>query len=582
MKPCLIFVLFSCLCSTAIAQRPTERWLATLNKVIDSTTSFDDDKLYRIQLLRQVHELAGRPALYDKYLKLYQAYSVFNYDSAYAYARKLELVSTEIGDPSLIAFSKLKVSFLQLSAGMFKEVIDSLKDLPLSLLDTVGKADYYAILARCYYDLAEYDNDVIYTPLYNKTADGYLDSSLAYYPAASFEHNYFNALKLLKGGNSEGAFAYFRVLMQNKQATSHEIAVTAATLSDYYLRKRNIDSAICLLSIAAIEDIRSSTKETSATYNLATLLYRRGDVKNASVFIRKASIDARDYGARQRMVQLSTIIPLIEGQQLNLMANEKKKISSYAITITLVTFLLIILAAMVIFQVKRLKVREKEIHQKNAVLAQIAEEKEWLLKEVHHRVKNNLQVVMSLLNTQSDYSDSAASYAVIRESRQRMYAMSLIHQKLYQSDEMTLVNMATYIPELVDFLKDSFPEGERIRFELQIASVDLDVSQAVPVGLILNELITNSIKYAFAETTGATISIRMTMKPGLVVGIVVRDNGTGLPADVETIKKGTMGVQLVETLAEQLGGDLSFRNADGLVVQLDFAQKLTAYRMQLD
>ena len=480
MKFYLTIFLFIGILQGASAQSITNQRLNYLIRIIDSTNDYDDDKLYKIELLRQLPESDNKNELYAKYLKLYYAYSVFKYDSAYAYARKLQGIAGALNDPALINYSKLKVNFLLVSTGMFKEVIDSLKSLELSSLDRTGKAEYFTIMARCFYDLAEYDNDIIYQPLYNQKADTYLDSSLVYYSISSFEYLYYSGLKYLKSGDTSNASAYFRRLMNKRDLSSQELAVTASTFSDYYLRKRNIDSAIYLLVTSAVADIKSSTKETSATYNLATLLYRKDDVKNASVFIRKASEDARNYGARQRMVQLSSIIPLIEGQQLNAMADEKRIISGYAFIITLVLILLIILTALVIIQVRRLKFREKEIRLTNTRLAQVAEEKEWLLKEVHHRVKNNLQVVMSLLNTQSDYSDNAASYAVIRESRQRMYAMSLIHQKLYQTDKMTLVNMSNYIPELVDFLKDSFADGDRIRFELQVGSIDLDISQAVP------------------------------------------------------------------------------------------------------
>jgi hypothetical protein len=118
----------------------------------------------------------------------------------------------------------------------------------------------------------------------------------------------------------------------------HEVAVTTSTLSDIYIQKGQTDTAIDLLLIAAIEDIRNSTKETRAIFSLATLLFRKGDARNASTFIEKAVNDAVFYGARQRKVQLTSILPLIEAEKLNILQNEKKKVVNYAIAVTLSLF----------------------------------------------------------------------------------------------------------------------------------------------------------------------------------------------------------------------------------------------------
>ena len=131
-------------------------------------------------------------------------------------------------------------------------------------------------------------------------------------------------------------------------------------------------------------------------------------------------------------------------------------------------------------------------------------EKEWLLKEIHHRVKNNLQIVISLLNTQSAYVDNEDALLAIQNSQHRMHAMSLIHQKLYQSDNLANIDMSWYIYELISYMRECFDTDNKINFVLDTEKVYLDVAQAVPLGLIINEAISNAIKYAFpADRKGA-------------------------------------------------------------------------------
>jgi len=225
---------------------------------------------------------------------------------------------------------------------------------------------------------------------------------------------------------------------------------------------------------------------------------------------------------------------------------------------------------------REMALKQEEIRMKNESLQKLISiqnkllgEKEWLVKEIHHRVKNNLQIVMSLLNTQAAFLDDKDALNAIRESRYRMQAISLIHQKLYQSENMALINMDAYIKELVDYLKDGFVNISRIRFEMEVEPVKLDVSQSVPIGLILNEAITNAIKYAFTGNGTIRISLKQII-PGRLT-LTIADNGVGLPqgADDPT-RKRSMGMMLMNTLAEQLEGTLHIQSRNGLIITVNF------------
>ncbi|WP_346318486.1 histidine kinase dimerization/phosphoacceptor domain -containing protein [Chitinophaga sp. YIM B06452] len=219
---------------------------------------------------------------------------------------------------------------------------------------------------------------------------------------------------------------------------------------------------------------------------------------------------------------------------------------------------------------KRLEAQQKEINQQNISLQHLVSEKEWLLKEIHHRVKNNLQIVMSLLNSQSAYLQNDAALNAIRHSQHRVQAISLIHKKLYQSDDVAMIDMPPYIHELTEYLMDCFDASQNIRFDLQVANVKMDVSQAVPLGLILNEAITNSIKYAFPGKRDGAISIRLEKHPDGRTVLTIADNGVGLPPDFDHLQCSSLGMSLMQGLTEDLGGRFNIRNRQGACISIAF------------
>lgn len=199
-------------------------------------------------------------------------------------------------------------------------------------------------------------------------------------------------------------------------------------------------------------------------------------------------------------------------------------------------------------------------------------EKEWLLKEIHHRVKNSLQIAMSLLNTQSFYLENEKAVEAIRQSRNRMYAMSLIHQRLYQSDNLELIHMSRYIPELIRCIEENLAEDRHLRFELHIDPVRLDVAQAVPIGLIINEAVTNSIKYAFPDRNSGAVAIKLQYLGDDGVLLEIADDGIGLREDFDITRVRSMGMELIGTLNLQLEGKMTIQSKEGVVISIVFAQ----------
>jgi len=197
-------------------------------------------------------------------------------------------------------------------------------------------------------------------------------------------------------------------------------------------------------------------------------------------------------------------------------------------------------------------------------------EKQWLLKEIHHRVKNNLQIVMGLLQRQSAYIDNHVALSAIQNSENRMRSIALIHQKLYQSESLNLISMPEYIDELIQHLKDSFDLGSRINFEKSIDAIFLDVSQAVPLGLILNEAITNAIKYGYPNQTCGIVQVFLSKINGEQNMLLIKDNGTGLPKGFNLEKIDSMGMNLMKGLSKQLCGSFEIVEDGGLLIKIGF------------
>ena len=197
-----------------------------------------------------------------------------------------------------------------------------------------------------------------------------------------------------------------------------------------------------------------------------------------------------------------------------------------------------------------------------------------LLNELHHRVKNNLQIMMNLLNLEAGTVNSEEAVSAIRDSQNRLQAMALIHQKLYQEGEVQMVDMKSFIREFISIIRESFYRGSYVRLELDLVSMQLDITQAIPLALILNEAVTNVYKYAFSASSEESVLI-LTVQTSYEAGtgmaeMRIRDNGRGFPAGMDPDAVDTLGVRLMRGLAEQMYGELNMESDGGAIVRIVF------------
>lgn len=231
----------------------------------------------------------------------------------------------------------------------------------------------------------------------------------------------------------------------------------------------------------------------------------------------------------------------------------------------------VIIAGLVHRQSRQRKRTNLVISRKNVQLEQLVADKEWLLKEIHHRVKNNLQIIISLLDSQSEYIKNDAALAAIEDNMRRVHAMALIHQKLYLTDNVSFINMPEYINELVLYARDSFDTGNRISFAQEIEYIELDVSQAIPLGLIINESVVNAIKYAFKDNPRGAVRIQFYEDETGYLVLKTSDNGIGLPEAIDIKTHPSLGLNLMQGLTRQLNGSFHIENDNGLHITIRFA-----------
>ncbi len=315
-------------------------------------------------------------------------------------------------------------------------------------------------------------------------------------------------------------------------------------------------------------------------YNMADVALKLGLFKDAADWMRKSVIltDTLFALETQRQVNEMSIYHKIrereeENQNLKVQRNleylraevslRQRNILFFALLI----FLVLLLTIVWLFYQKRAANKVLEENRKQLEIA--VDQKDTLLKELHHRVKNNLQVVTGLLDLQMSRIHDEEVIKALNEGKNRIRSMALIHQKLYRTDDLKSVNMKEYIENLMGELERSFAlPGKEVRLDITANEVRMDIDKAIPLGLILNELVTNSFKYAFKDLELGVITVKL-FKEGDKTHLFVSDNGPGYQVS-EGAPKTSLGLRLVNMLVKQIGGKVEFNHIRGTQVKIVF------------
>ena len=236
---------------------------------------------------------------------------------------------------------------------------------------------------------------------------------------------------------------------------------------------------------------------------------------------------------------------------------------------------MLLILILVFLQLRTRKKNNAILREKNAIINESLQEKEILLKEIHHRVKNNLQFISSLMNLQARHVSDPKTLSVLNEGKSRVQSMALVHQKLYQEENLKGVDMRDYIKTLMDNLVHSYDVTDRIAITQNVADLVLDIDSAMPIGMIVNELVINAFKYAFHEGQSGEVRISLTPNEDKL-NLTIEDNGVGLPAEFSVDKSEQFGLNLVQSLAQKLKAKIDINSDQGTRIQLTIHQFKTA------
>jgi two-component sensor histidine kinase len=401
---------------------------------------------------------------------------------------------------------------------------------------------------------------------------------------------------LFRKGNFDNAKINYLTalkLFERNQNTFY-IALTQFALAATYRKLGRVDSALYFAKtgITNYRSLGSYVPEMEEAYTALALSFKDENKFDSAFYYLQLSKILSDSVNDKEIKTLTNFqnIGFTEQMRLKELEAERTKSKSRTqILLLLAGLLLFSIIAFVLFKSNKMKVKanlvlkekndeiEKTVTQLKATQVSLAarnEENELLLKEIHHRVKNNLEVVSSLLALQSSQIDDPSVQSAMLASQNRVHSMGIIHQKLYQGENLAAIEMRNYFINLSDNILDSFNAEGHIKVECDMPKLVLDVDTAVSIGLITNELLTNSLKYAFNENDKGAINISLTEQVATantegVYLLKISDNGIGKPVNEKA--KGTgFGTQLVNLLTKQLDGKLTYEINNGTIVTLIF------------
>jgi hypothetical protein len=496
----IVFLLISCLlfCSV-VAQVDNDSLITVLKKEIEQRDIYVNQKLGRIEELKQeLHrsnpmKVAER---FDLYNRLYHEYKTFIYDSAFKYSQRLLQTAKALNDKSAIGYARVKIAFILISSGMFKETFDSLKMVDPKYIPDSSKVDFYRLLSRAYSDLNIYNNDNYYRDYYQKMDKLYMDSALQWTEPKSYSYFYLTAVKKIGQGDYQGTIDTEEELLKTHKLSNPQLAVNYYDLGNAHGALGRPDLNIRYKILSSLSDLRAATRETASMHALAGLLFRQGDITNSYVFIKQALDDANAYGARQRKVQISSTLQQITAARISSADYQRKFWLTFSAGLTVLIALIVSFAFIIYRQNKKLKAAEIMIRQTN-----------FNLQEINHKLieadRIKEEYIGYYFNHTSDYIDKIEtlkknidSKIQLKKNEEIKYIVNGINpalerEQLYANFDKVFLKL---FPDFVDVFNSYFKgedqlslkDGQLLNTEMRIfALMRLGIQDAEKIAKIL-------------------------------------------------------------------------------------------------
>ncbi len=334
-----------------------------MQEEIERASLYDMQKLEHIDNLRdslaQV-EPEDAKLRYELNRKLFEEYQVFKRDSAFSYGIKSRELARKLGDTALTVNAVLSLADISVSSGMYKEALEFMEIIDPKDIPPHMRSLYYGLLGRCYGEMAEYSNLPYFSSEYRVLASEYRETALQLTDEGTFFNSFLKGFMSFQDGDNSTALNIFNKLLQN-EFNLRESALVHYMLGNIYMEQNQNEIAITHLAKSAILDIKTSTKENLSMLRLAELMFKRDDIRNASIFIKKANADAKFYGAQQRKISVGAILPLIEEKIVQRIERQRERLYWQNIFMGLLLVFVMGLALVIYSQVNKLKKAKKVI-----------------------------------------------------------------------------------------------------------------------------------------------------------------------------------------------------------------------------
>lgn len=448
-------------------------------------------------------------------------------DAIYVYERSLK-IKTENNDLMGMANTEHNIGMAYVHQGMPDEALEHLqrsKDLYLALGESYEASTVDQSLGIGYFEQGEYEKA-------RRLLEGFETSG---------EHDYSIP------GMAEGNITLARLYMQDGYYLKALKLLESTLKALEHTSRQTVKKDLYFFLSEAYREVNDPQKALAALDKHVELV---SELKSLQRQRLQEEMGAK-YAVREKSQQLML-------RQLEL---EKSNRQRLFLILGLVSALLI--TGLLFWLARTRSITNRELAQKNEQIRKALGEKEILLREIHHRVKNNLQVVSSLLSLQSRQIEDPKAQEVMKEGRNRVKSMALIHQNLYQDENLVGVDAADYIDKLTQSLLSSYKiQDQDITIQSDIDDLTLDVDVIIPLGLILNELISNSLKYAFSDQESGIIDIRLKQQAD-GISLRVADNGIGIPEDFDMKSSKSLGMYLISSFAKKLNATFDLISRPG-------------------